>query len=184
MEKKSVSRETLSSPSVVAGLHAVQVVNPRQVELMRQVRNICRGTYAYDNTEISPHEQRAWWRNNRSRVRAYLYYEQGAVLIGFGLLRIESDLRWWDSLGVLPVYRGHGYGSAITTDLALRAAGQVWSSVLASNVPAQRMHRPELWEEVKRDGRLVVYRTRLDKWETSPTPTPTPTQLSLSPTSP
>jgi GNAT superfamily N-acetyltransferase len=129
------------------------------VEVLRRLRNATRDGFSTDTSEISPEVQRAWWVAMRGRVKAWLYLHETDV-VGFGVLRQTEDGRWWTSVGVLEHHRGHGYGGAITTDLAARSASPVWATARLDNPAAQRLHREAIWEEIDRDERLVYYMTR------------------------
>lgn len=151
------------------GLEATEILNDDDVEVLRLIRNACRDGFAHDNEPISEAAQHAWWIVMQGRVRAWLYVYYGGLYVdtvlppetvGYGLLRQTDDGRWWASVGVLPDCTGHGFGSAIMADVIRRGDGEVWSSARLDNVPAQKIHRADDWEEVGRDERLVHFRTR------------------------
>lgn len=164
------------------GLRAYPVKDAADVEILRMIRNVCKDGFSADNHEITQAEQAAWWDLMHERVKAWLYTatardtdgETGLIpeTIGYGLLRQTDDGRWWTSVAVVPEAAGHGYGGAITADLARRSDVTVWASARLDNPAAMRLHRESDWEETHRDERLAHFRTRphvhlkqsLDEW--------------------
>jgi GNAT superfamily N-acetyltransferase len=143
--------------SEVRNVMAHRVETAEQVEQMRRIRNLCRETFCHDTREIDVDQQQRWWMENRLRVKAWLYYtrnEHGGsylgqfTLVGYGMLRLGADGCWWNSIAVLPMYQGWGYGRAITADVARRHTGPVYAEVKRENVPGMLMHRDEDWREI------------------------------------
>lgn len=140
-------------------LEAAPVTTDEDVDMLRRIRNACRGTFAYNNLEIDETAQKAWWVAMQGRIHAWLYAADDEV-IGYGLIR-EEDGRWWDSVAVMPHVRGFGYGSEICSDLAQRAGCQVWSKVRPGNFAARRMHRDSDWELLGVEDGMAQYRSRV-----------------------
>lgn len=110
---------------------------------MRIVRNLCREWMTNDQHEISETEQHVWWNTfDRASVRPMLYrLEAGltAGVIGYGLARF-MNARWWLSGGLLPEYRGIGYGKGLFQDLAAYVHGlghEAWLTVFEDNLRAR-----------------------------------------------
>lgn len=137
-------------------LEAVPITSAEQVELLRTIRNETRWDFSNDNSEITEAHQRAWWVVMRGRISAWLYYS-GPELVGFGLVRLDIDGKWWNSVAVLPGYRRHGYGTAITSDLVYQNPGPIYASVKVNNQPALAMHHAELWETISGPRPDLVY---------------------------
>lgn len=130
-------------------LIARPVETDEHVEMLRQVRNLCRDGFAHDNREISQAAQTAWWIVMRGRVKAWLYWSEDGLIgdmVGYGLLRKTDDGRWWNSVAVMPQFTHQGYGGAITADLLTKHDGEVWAEARVDNVPAMRLHRMADWE--------------------------------------
>ena len=106
-------------------------------ELVRQIRNSGRQWMTRDTAEISSEQQRAWWARRDPAACPIWLASVAATPIGYGLLRRSSD-RTWCSLAVLPAHRGHGYGTAIYTWLALATVEEVWAEIYADNTPSLR----------------------------------------------
>jgi hypothetical protein len=142
-----------------------------QVEALRHIRNSARGTFAHFNGTIAFHKQQAWWGRMQAegRVEAWLYYQPRAVpsayssyeLRGYGMLRME-DGQWWNSVAVLPLYHGMGYGSFITHDLIARRDEPIYAAVLKSNPSGLKMHHADDWERIEgpESDRLIYFRSR------------------------
>lgn len=144
----------------VSRLVGVRVVSASQIESMRQIRNATAAGFSHDTSLITPQQQQRWWSDNRSRIKAWLYYHQ-ATLIGYGMLRQDDLGQWWNSLGVLPEQQGHGFGSQITADLLSRISGPVYASVKRDNWPAIAMHHASDWQQIEGpDERLMYFRSR------------------------
>lgn len=143
-----------------AGLRAIPVETDLDVEMLRAIRNATRDGYSEHTAEIGVDEQVAWWRENRGRIRAWLYENALGRIVGFGMLRRAEDGEWVTTVGVWPHYTGRGYGSAITRDIVGRAPGSCRATARLDNPAAMRLHHRDDWEEVGRDGRLAHYRTR------------------------
>jgi ribosomal protein S18 acetylase RimI-like enzyme len=145
------------------GLNARRVGDGHDVDMLRSIRNACKDGFAHDNEAISVQAQKAWWIVNRDRVKAWLYWREGDGIIGYGLVRQTDDGRWWNSIAVLPLFAGKGYGSAITADLVARCSPywQIWAEVRVENIAAMRMHRRDDWELMGFVGGLAQFRSRI-----------------------
>lgn len=146
------------------GLSASQIESTFDVEILRMLRNASREGFAHDNTFISENVQRAWWVAMRGRVRGCLYrvLQQGPFrpIVGYGLLRMTEDGRWWTSIAVLPQHGGQGYGKAIMADTIRRHDGTVWSEARLDNIAAMKIHPAEDWLLLGQDERLAHFRSK------------------------
>jgi RimJ/RimL family protein N-acetyltransferase len=107
-------------------------------EVIRIIRNTGRQWMTRDTHEISYAAQQSWWKT-RDPDSCWIYIARIAETdIGYGMLRLLDDDRWWASLAVLPRYQGNGYGSEIYRYLALSTAQDVWAEILADNTPSIR----------------------------------------------
>lgn len=145
------------------GLIATPIESAVDVEALRTLRNSTREGFAHDTAFISEAVQRAWWVAMRGRVRGWLYWHEAdfsmSVLVGYGLLRMTEDGRWWTSIAVLPQHAGHGYGKAIMADTIRRHDGTVWSEARLDNIAAMKIHPAEDWLLLGQDERLARFRT-------------------------
>lgn len=138
------------------------------VELLRHIRNECRGGFSHDTSEITKEQQAQWWENYKGRRLGYLYWIPtsiyGRQVIGYGLLR-EDDLgRPCSSVAVLPAHAGNGYGGYITAHLIRRSPETVYASARKDNPAACALHRAEDWEITDQDDTLIYYKTKEDIW--------------------
>lgn len=145
------------------GLVARPITEDVDVETLRQIRNVCKDGFSFDNEEITPEDQVGWWILMRGKVKAWLYWS-GAEVVGYGLLRQTEDGRWWSSCAVLPGHAGKGYGGALLADLVRRTTGVVYATARLDNPAAVRLHRSADWIEHDRDERLAHFRTRPHVW--------------------
>jgi RimJ/RimL family protein N-acetyltransferase len=107
-------------------------------EVVRIIRNSGRQWMTRDTREISYDAQQAWWKA-RDPDSCWVYIGRIAETdVGYGMLRLLDDDRWWASLAVLPRYQGNGYGSEIYRHLALSTSQDVWAEILADNTPSIR----------------------------------------------
>lgn len=111
------------------------VTTDEDVETLRIIRNSGRQWMTRDTAEITPAQQRAWWKQlDHESVKIWLFSES-ATDIGYGLLRLEND-RVYCSLAVLSRHQGRGYGTEIYRWLALSQVSEVWAEIYADNTPS------------------------------------------------
>lgn len=107
-------------------------------EVVRIIRNSGRQWMTRDTREIGYDAQRAWWSIRNPDI-CWVYIGRIAETdVGYGMLRLLDDDRWWASLAVLPRYQGNGYGGEIYRYLALSTVQDVWAEILADNTPSIR----------------------------------------------
>lgn len=125
------------------------------VEAMRVVRNACREYMTRDVEEISSVAQAAWWATLTAgdpvfeTWQPYVVYD-GATVIGYGILwhgeRVndrrfpESHDAWWLTGGLLPQYRGLGYGRWLFERLIELAGVPCWLEVRRDNARARLLY--------------------------------------------
>lgn len=121
-------------------------------EYMRRVRNECRQFMTRDTREISREDQIAWFQAlDRDTTRPFfglaIDIKNGVAsgdVLAYGLVRL-IDNRWWISGGVLPEWRGHGYGrklfEALTSIVNDGMHRTCWLEVRASNTRAYNLYR-------------------------------------------
>jgi ribosomal protein S18 acetylase RimI-like enzyme len=127
----------------------LHVASPEQAEVMRVIRNTCREFMTNDRSEISVERQLEWFQSIKDDpfTVPFLFRPDGfEAPIGYGLLRsVEHKLeaRWWLSGGLLPEWRGKGYGKVLFGELA-RLVHQLkqpaWLTVWEDNKPAVRTY--------------------------------------------
>ena len=119
-------------------MDARPVTTDADLETLRQIRNSGRQWMTRNTAEITPEQQRAWWKQFKRISTGVWLFSESSTDIGYGLLRLEGD-RVWCSLAVLPRHQGHGYGTAIYRWLALSQPGwTIWAEILADNTPSIR----------------------------------------------
>ena len=145
-------------------LTAVRVERPEHIEWLRKIRNACRAGFPRDTQEITPGQQSTWWKAmadpRRPRVKAWLFERDGQV-IGYGLVRLSRDGKWWASIAVLPAFDGHGYVKAITQLLIEQphVNHPVYGEARLDDPEAMTSHAFPAWVEVRRDKRTAVFST-------------------------
>lgn len=108
-------------------------------EAMRQIRNACREFMTRDTHEITEEEQAAWVEGlDRAACCPCLLFVKGEP-IGYGLLRKEGE-QWWLSGGLLPEWRGKGWGTILFGLLLMKAPRPVYLEVKLSNRKAVRLY--------------------------------------------
>lgn len=129
-----------------------RVVNPLLADVMRQIRNSCREFMTNRTEHIDYIQQRVWWHMlDHSRWRCYLYelnlhHLGGPVLdVGYGVIQPDRDpdaKRLWLTGGILPDYRGLGFGKQIFRHLIDECFGQgeVWLEVREDNLRAKKLY--------------------------------------------
>lgn len=112
---------------------------PFEWEAMRQIRNSCREFMTRDTREITEDEQAAWVEGlDRAAVCPCLLFVKGEP-IGYALLRKEGE-QWWVSGGLLPEWRGRGWGTILFGLLLMKAPRPVYLEVKLSNAKAVRLY--------------------------------------------
>lgn len=141
-------------------LTATVVYHMADVLKMGRIRNEQRASFAHDTTPIDDDRQRAWWAEQRNRVRAWLYTDDAGATVGYGLLRQTEDGRWWSSVAVLGQFAGQGYGRMIMRHLIGSTPHMVWAEARNDNPAAVRLHNDLEWETLGADNDRVFFRTR------------------------
>jgi GNAT superfamily N-acetyltransferase len=101
----------------------VHVTRLDQAEQMRVIRNACREFMTNNRREITAEEQAQWFLSiqDSETILPFLYKPRPDHMypkpFGFGLLRKERD-KWWLTGGILPEWRGKGYGKDLFAELA------------------------------------------------------------------
>jgi len=143
------------------GLTARRVIDDEDVEWLRVIRNTCRLGFAADNSVITARQQEAWWQKNEQRIVAYLYQDDEGFIVGYALLRMTDDGRWWSSVATLPPYIGRGYGGSMTAHIIRQSpTGVVYGQARKDNPAACRLHHIRDWLVIGEDERLMTYKTR------------------------
>lgn len=91
-----------------------RVTTENEAEILRMVRNACRTFMTRNTEEISPEQQREWFKKSYKKYELYLVYaiEHGVVILeaGYGLIHLNED-EYLLSGGLLPSYRDKGLGT-------------------------------------------------------------------------
>lgn len=110
-----------------------------QMERLRRIRNSCREFMTRDTHEITIEEQAAWAKSlDRTVCCPFLLWVEGDA-IGYGLIRKEGE-QWWLSGGLLPEWRGKGWGTILFGLLLMKAPRPVYLEVKLSNRKAVRLY--------------------------------------------
>lgn len=126
-----------------------RVIDPDDVELLREIRNSCREYMTHDTHHVTREQQADWWA--AAPRRAYLY---NGVAFSYVSTR---DGKPYITLGMLPEARGQGLGPQIYRHVAeLLAPLTVWADVNHSNVPSINAAARAGWKIAYVDGSKVV----------------------------
>lgn len=142
-------------------LTAHPIESENDVERLRLIRNKTAAGYSNFTDQISQVQQRQWWAENRERLQGWLYRDQYAQLVGFGLLRQDDEGFWLTVVGVLPGFEGNGYGKFITHDIVTKAPGRCKATARKDNPGAVKLHVASDWDVVDGpDERLVYFESK------------------------
>lgn len=134
-----------------------QVFTFEQADIMRKIRNDCLNGYSNFNGMISKNDQRKWWKKNKDKVTAFLFFDRKTgKRVAFAMLALKEDGKYWMTNGVEPEFRGRGYGKATATYIASKG-NEVYSQALKSNLPAIKEHTSQLWQVIGEDNNIVKF---------------------------
>lgn len=131
-----------TTPVTLITLAPRVAVTGHDAERLRQIRNTCAAFMTGDNRQITPEQQAAWWDSeDRRRNAIWLFVPNFRARhvqpVGFGLFRMEGAT-WWATLGLLPEWRGFGFGVGIYRHLIAHCPGDLWIRVLLTNPGSAR----------------------------------------------
>lgn len=131
-------------------------------ESMRVVRNACREFMTRNTHEITVEDQREWFtsldRDTQPFIGVVSMGHAGAETIAYGLLRLVEN-KWWLSGGLLPTWRGQGYGRQLFAELTRRVHARrrtAWLEVRKSNGTAERLYRSLGFIVIEDLGEILV----------------------------
>lgn len=114
----------------------VQTIEDAQI--VRRIRNSVRQFMTRDKREISSAQQVEWWdTRNPSALRLFLYYDSFNDPVGFGMLTIDNEGRWWGTLAVTPESQNRGYGTEIYRHL-ISLVSVLYIEIFADNESSWR----------------------------------------------
>lgn len=112
---------------------------PDDLEAMRVVRNTCREFMTGNTREIDITAQICWFASLDPAETKPFVFRVGGAPIGYGLVRrLNGD--WWLSGGLLPPWRGRGYGKRLFAALAAVAGKPCWLDVRKDNAAGRRTY--------------------------------------------
>lgn len=130
----------------------------QDVESLRVIRNSCREFMTSMTDEISPEVQAKWWVGSPifrgTPLLFHLLTEPNPI--GFGLLRVQGVM--WLTGGLLPRFRGVGYGAPLFKTLIALSLGsglEPWLRVRSDNERAIKLYR-SLNFSAERQSRVIV----------------------------
>jgi len=147
---------------VLESLTPIKIETRDQAEGMRYIRNMGRMGYSRDKSYIPSDRQDDWWEKNKDSLVAFLFYDQTPLekLIGYAALILADDGKYYNSCGVIPDFRGNGYGREMTNFLLDHTDKEVWSIAMKSNPAAVNLRDPAYWEIIYEDEEVIKYRNR------------------------
>jgi ribosomal protein S18 acetylase RimI-like enzyme len=118
-------------------------------EALRVLRNECAEWMTRDTSQITPEQQREFFREKiaTGKVEGFLLLDgllDGAEPVAYGLLVWDGQGRAWSSTGIKADRRGRGLGWALTVENVKRAHARgvpIWAEVRADNAPQQKICR-------------------------------------------
>jgi ribosomal protein S18 acetylase RimI-like enzyme len=125
----------------------------RDFMLVRRIRNSCREYMTRDQSHISfPRQLLYFLRYHMVDRMSVLYIGEDEFHrpIAYGLISYDETLTPWVSGGILPGYRGHGYGRELFKYISEQWHFPIWLEVLASNLPALKLYNGLGFLETKR----------------------------------
>jgi GNAT superfamily N-acetyltransferase len=138
-------------------LRADPAVTFEDALLIAYFRNVCTAGFSQFNGEISDDEQRAFWERTEGKRRAWLYFDDEGVPVGFGMLLLQDDGLWTTTVAVHPNHAGLGYGKAITHDIVTMAPGPCRAQARKDNPAAVKLHVADDWDIVDGPNPALVY---------------------------
>lgn len=121
------------------------ITTEEHAETLRVLRNECAGWMTRDTSQITPEQQREFYRARiaTGKVDGFLMLD-GAEPVAYGLLVWDEQGRAWSSTGVKASRRGQGLGWTLTVENVKRAHARgvpIWAEVRADNAPQQKICR-------------------------------------------
>lgn len=93
-----------------------RVTTEAEAEILRTIRNKCSSFMTRNTDEITPEQQREWFKTAYKKYELYIAYnvEYGAVVIdaGFGVIHLEPN-QYLLTGGLIPEYRDKGLGQTL-----------------------------------------------------------------------
>ena len=108
------------------------------LESMRLIRNSCREFMTHNTSFITQEQQFQWWEYVKDQW-TYLYLDLDDTPIGYGLVKKEEN-KMWVSGGLLPEYRGKGFGRELFEHLTWACEGDAWLEVKEDNLLARKTY--------------------------------------------
>lgn len=136
---------------------------------VRYIRNTCRCYMTRDQYHITvPHQILFFLRYHTSDTLHAMYIGENArgKAIAYGLISYDSHLQPWVSGGIIPKYRGAGYGAQLFRFLSEGWAMPVQLEVLESNVRAHKLYTNLGFQETARECRTFKSRRVPEHTET------------------
>lgn len=135
------------------------------MEFMRTLRNQVRTSMTGTQTFMGVEEQEKFWERlvNEPDVLKAWVYARSLETVGYGLIRLLDDGRWWVTLAVIPQEQGQGIGTQIYRHLAEQSpTGEAWAAVFHFNEASKRAAAKAGYEYVEesQDKKGVFLRWR------------------------
>ena len=122
-----------------------RVTTEAEAEILRTIRNKCASFMTRSTEEISPEQQKAWFKTAFKKYELYIayYVEYGAVVVdaGFGVIHLEPE-QYLLTGGLVPEYRDKGLGKHLFKFLVDNCNKQlpIRLEVLKSNIRAFKVY--------------------------------------------
>jgi len=146
----------------MSNLIMVPVKTESDVEILRQIRNVCKNFMTRNTDEISYEQQQNWYKNlNKENNKLFLlhkiYYGVAAEIVGYGYIRIEDGTVLLTG-GLIESERGKGYGQILFEYLVKNSEQfnlPIKLEVLKTNMKAFAVYNKIGFRVIGDDGKII-----------------------------
>ena len=138
-------------------LEQVDVETLDLAQQLLRISYLCKEGAAYDQWRIDVEKQSRWWESNKDVSEAWLYGNTAKVIVGFGMVRLRNDGRLELKVGVLPHFRGCGYGRRIVKRILWQVPEVIMAKALIAHPWECRLYENKDWTEIRRDDRFIYF---------------------------
>lgn len=131
-------------------------------ELMRKIRNECRGYMTKDTSYITPEQQVKWFNElDKDNIKMFImnksYHGVAFGAIGYGYCRHVGDETYLTG-GLIPEFRDKGYGKVLFLHLLENAKSfntRITLDVLNTNIRAKTLYENIGFRVIESDERIT-----------------------------
>jgi len=146
----------------MSNLIMVPVRTESDVEILRQIRNVCKNFMTRNTDEISYEQQQNWYKNlNKENNKLFLlhkiYCGVAAEIVGYGYIRVENGVVLLTG-GLIESERGKGYGQILFEYLVKNSEQfnlPIELEVLKTNMKAFAVYNKIGFRVTADDGKII-----------------------------